>query len=211
MGTDQGVAVFYAPENVFTGQNFDAQKVFITIGGYTQYLLETEAVTAIAIDGANRKWFGTDRAGVFLMSPDGSKQILHFSKENSPLLSNTISAITINPENGEVFFGTDKGIVSYKSTATEGSENNSSVLVYPNPVEPGYSGSIAIKGLVSNANVKITDIGGGLIYQTTAEGGQAIWNGRNFDGRKAGSGVYLVFVSNEDGSETCVTKILFLN
>jgi hypothetical protein len=211
LGTDEGVAVFYSPENVFSGQNFDAQRVYITIDGYTQYLLETEAVTAIAVDGANRKWFGTDRAGAFLMSADGSKQILHFTAEDSPLLSNNISSITIDPESGEVFFGTDKGIVSYKGTATEGGETNADVLVYPNPVQPGYEGLIAVKGLVTNANVKITDISGGLIYQTTAEGGQATWNGRNFDGRKAGTGVYLVFITNEDGSETFVSKILFLN
>jgi len=211
LGTDEGVAVFYAPESVFSGQNYDAQRVFITIGGYTQYLLETEAVTAIAVDGANRKWFGTERAGVFLMSADGSKQLFHFTAEDSPLLSNSISCITIDPESGEVFFGTDKGIVSYKGTATEGGETNSNVLVYPNPVEPGYDGAIAIKGLVKNASVKVTDISGTMIYQTVAEGGQAIWNGRNFDGRRASTGVYLVFITNEDGSETNVSKILFKN
>jgi len=145
------------------------------------------------------------------MSADGSKQILHFTAEDSPLLSNNISSITIDPATGEVFFGTDKGIVSYKGTATEGGETNSDVLVYPNPVKPGYDGLIAIKGLVTNASVKITDISGSLIYQTTAEGGQATWNGRNFDGRKAGTGVYMVFISNDDGSETFVSKILFLN
>ena len=116
-------------------------------------------------------------------------------------------------ETGEVFFGTDKGIISYKSTATKGTDKfeKEDVYAYPNPVKEGYEGSIAIKGLVTNAVVKITDISGTLIYETIAEGGQAIWDGKNFDGEKAHTGVYLVFASNEDGSETIVTKILVIN
>ncbi len=211
IGTDEGVAVIYSPGNVFTGGDFDAQKILVEEGGYAQYLLESESVTAIAVDGANRKWFGTDRAGVFLMSDDGTEQLLHFTEENSPLLSNSITSLSINQETGEVFIGTATGIISYKSTATQGGSTNTEVYAYPNPVREGYNGTIAIKGLVKNADIKITDISGNLIYATKAEGGQAVWNGKNFDGRKAQTGVYLVFVSNEDGSETIVTKILFIN
>lgn len=211
IGTDEGVSVIYSPGNVFRGGDYDAQKILVEEGGYAQYLLESESVTAIAVDGANRKWFGTDKAGVFLMSDDGTEELLHFTTDNSPLLSNSITSISINQETGEVFFGTANGIISYKGTATKGEISNNDVYAYPNPVREGYNGSIAIKGLVNNADVKITDISGNLIYKTIAEGGQAIWNGKNFDGRKAKTGVYLVFVSNEDGSETIVTKILFIN
>ena len=210
VGTDEGVAVFYAPGNVFSGFDFDAQKILVEVGGYVQYLLEEETVTAIAVDGANRKWFGTDRAGVFLMSPDGTQQIHHFTEENSPLLSNTITDIAINHETGEVFFGTALGLISYKSSATQGGSSNSDVYAYPNPVQPGYTGPIAIKGLVTDGDVKITNIAGELVYATRAEGGQAVWNGRNFSGQRASTGVYLVFISNDDGSETMVTKVLFI-
>jgi ligand-binding sensor domain-containing protein len=210
IGSDEGVAVIYSPENVFTGGNFDAQRILVEQDGYVQYLLETEAVTAIAIDGANRKWFGTDRAGVFLMSPDGTEELLHFDEVNSPLLSNSVTSIQIN-DVGEVFFGTAKGIISYRSTAIPPPPVNTDVYAYPNPVRESYDGLIAIKGLVKNADVKITDISGTVIFATRAEGGQAVWNGRNFDGDKAHTGVYLVFISNEDGSETMVTKILVIN
>ncbi len=210
IGTDEGVAVFYAPGNVFSGFDFDAQKILVEVGGYVQYLLEEETVTAIAVDGANRKWFGTDRAGVFLMSPDGTQQIHHFTEENSPLLSNTITDIAINHETGEVFIGTALGLISFKSSATQGGISNNKVYAYPNPVHPGYSGPIAIKGLVTDADVKITNIAGELVYATRAEGGQAVWNGRNFNGQRASTGVYLVFISNDDGSETIVTKVLFI-
>jgi len=210
IGTDAGVAVFYNPSAIFSGQNFDAQRVLIEQDGYGQYLLEAEAVTAIAVDGSNRKWFGTDRAGVFLMSADGTKEILHFTEENSPLLSNSITDITI-AESGEVFIGTAKGIVSYRSESVPPKPTLDEVVVFPNPVRESYNGSIAIRGLVENSSVKITDIAGNLVYTTMSEGGQALWNGMNFDGKRVQTGVYLVYVTNEDGSKTTVTKIMFVN
>ena len=211
LGSDEGVAVIYSPGNVFNDGNYDAQRILVEQDGYVQYLLETEAVTAITIDGANRKWFGTDRAGVFLMSEDGTQQILHFNTENSPLLSNSISSIVIN-DAGEVFFGTSQGIISFKWTATPvppppGTE----IYAYPNPVKEDYNGVIAIKGLFKNSAVKITDVSGTLVFATKAEGSQAIWHGRNFNGDKVQTGVYLVFITNDDGSETAVTKILVIN
>lgn len=213
VGTDNGVTVFYSPESVFAGGNFDGQQILVEQDGYVQYLLENERVTAIAVDGANRKWIGTLNAGIFLMSEDGTEEILHFTKDNSPLFSNEITSLGIDHLSGEVFMGTDKGIVSYRSTATWGTPEflPEDVYAYPNPVEPNYSGPIAIKGLVRDADVKITDAAGNVVFATIADGGQAIWDGNNFGGRRAQSGVYLVFASNEDGKETFVTKILFIN
>ncbi|MEI6434321.1 MAG: T9SS type A sorting domain-containing protein [Bacteroidota bacterium] len=210
IGTEKGIAVFYSPENVFSDQNFDAQRILVTQGGYVQYLLENETVTAIAVDGANRKWVGTDRGGVFLFSEDGSKQIYHFTAENSPLLSDRLTCIALN-QDGEVFFGTDKGVVSFRASATPGGDTFGDVYAFPNPVKPDYEGYIAIKGLVSNAQVRITDVNGTLVYSTRAEGGQAIWDGKNFDRKKVRTGVYLVTAANDTGSEKVVTKILFIN
>ena len=211
VGTGKGITVFYSPENVFSNTDFDYQQILVEQDGVANYLLETETITAIAVDGSNKKWIGTQRAGVFLMSEDGTKQIHHFTEDNSPLFSNAITSIAINHESGEVFFGTNNGIISYKGKATEGGETHQDVYAYPNPVKENYNGYIAIKGLVQNAHVKITDISGTLIYKTIAEGGQAVWDGKNFNGERAHSGVYLVFSSNDDGSETLVTKILFIN
>jgi hypothetical protein len=209
VGTDEGVAVFYSPQDVLSG-NSDAEQILVNFDGYNQYLLETEIVKAVAVDGANRKWFGTERAGVFLLSADGTKQIHHFTEDNSPLFSNNITSLAINGATGEVFIGTAKGLISYKSDATDGDNPTGSVYAYPNPVRPGYSGPIAIKNLPTDAIVKITDITGTLIYETRAEGGQATWNGSNFDGRRANTGVFLVFISLDDGSDKQVTKILFI-
>ncbi len=211
IGTDKGICVFSNPELIFTpGTNFDAHKILVPRNdgsGLADYLLETEQVTAISVDGANNKWVGTERAGIFQFSPDGLQELNHFTAENSPLLSNSIIGITINSD-GEVFIGTTNGIVSYKGEATPSNPTNDSVYAYPNPVRPNYNGPIAIKGLVNNADVKITDSYGNAVYATKSEGGQAIWNGYTQDGQKVASGVYLVFVTNSDGSQKVVTKIL---
>jgi len=210
IGTEKGIAVFYSPENVFTGHNFDAQRILVTQGSYVQYLLENESVTSIAVDGANQKWVGTDRGGVFLFSEDGTKQIYHFTAENSPLLSDRITCIALNKD-GDVFFATDKGVVSFRAPATPGGDTNENVYAFPNPVREDFEGYIAVKGLVNNAQVRITDINGVVVYSTRAEGGQAVWNGKNFDGKKARCGVYLVYASDDTASEKVVTKILIIN
>lgn len=209
-GTDKGIGVIYSPRNVFNDGNFDMQRILVEWDGYTQYLLETEIVTAISVDAANRKWIGTKSSGVFLLSEDGSEQIHHFTAENSPLISNEIISLAIK-DNGEVFIGTSEGLLSYLSDAASPSVDGSNSYAYPNPVPPNYSGPIAIKNLYQDANVKITDISGNVVYETHALGGQAIWNGHNFDGQRAHTGVYLVFASSEDGSVSLVAKILFIN
>jgi len=214
IGTDEGIAVIYSPENVFTQYNYDAQRILIPRNdgsGLADILLEFETITDIKIDGDNKKWIGTDRSGVYLISSDGIIEYHHFTTGNSPLLSDNITSIAVNGKNGEVFFGTANGIISFKGRAVNGGTTNNDVYAYPNPVRPGYTGLIAVKGLVENAYFKITDINGALVYSGQAEGGQAIWDGNNFSGRRAQSGVYLVFITNETGSETLVTKILFMN
>ena len=210
IGTDEGIGIFYSPSNILTSSDYDAVRPLVNFDGYVQYLLETEVVTAIAVDGDNRKWIGTERSGVFLLSQDGTEQIEHFTEENSPLFSNQVVDIVINND-GEVFIATANGIIGFKGSASAPSEGYSDVYAYPNPVKDGFDGWIAVKGLMKDSDVKITDINGTLIYATRSEGGQAVWNGRNFDGRKAKPGVYLVFASTEDGSEQVVTKILIID
>ena len=211
LGTGKGVAVMYSPSSVLTSTNFDAQQILIKQDGINQYLLESEVVTAIAVDGANRKWIGTESGGLFLMSADGTRQIANYNEENSPLLSNYIIALAIDQNTGEVFIGTNRGLISLKGEAIAGDGACNNILVYPNPVRENYSGPIAIKGLVPNGNVKITDVSGNLVYETTSLGTQAIWYGKNFKGEKAHTGVYLVFSTDEEGENTCVTKLLLIN
>jgi len=151
------------------------------------------------------------------MSPNGKDQLAFFNTENSPLPDNFVTDIKVHPVSGEVFFATGRGLVSYRAGATVGANfhKESDVFAYPNPVRPDYQGTIAIKGLTRDADVKITDINGQLMYETKALGGQAIWDGKDYNGRKAATGVYLVFstaaTSNQGKPNTLVTKVLFVN
>jgi len=215
-GTADGIGVIQCPEQVFDPAGCDAIWPIVPNGNFAGYLFKGQEVRSIAVDGADRKWVAT-RNGVFLVNAEGEKVIYPFTEENSPLLSRGVKKITIDGKTGEVWFATAKGICSFRSTATEGGEKNEGVLVFPNPVPPGYTGTIAIRGLVNNAIVKITELDGRLVYQTRALGGQAVWEGRNYRGQKVSSGAYLVLVS-DDGSnsatgkrERAVAKIFFIS
>lgn len=212
IGTDKGPAIIYSPERIFeTGANYDAQQILVPRNdgtGQADFLLGSEKILSMAIDGSNKKWFGTEN-GAFLMSKDGLEQIFYFNTDNSPLLSNTINSIAIT-EDGEVFFGTPNGIISFKGNATTPTPINTDVYAYPNPVRAEHSGPIAIKGMVQDAIVKITDLSGNLVYQTRSEGGQAIWDGKILNGKHVNPGIYMVFISDNLGVETLATKIMVM-
>ncbi len=210
VGTDKGIGIITCAGEVFSPQSCDATLPIIQQGQFAGYLFKDEVVQCMAIDGANRKWIGT-KNGVWLVSADGDKVIYRFSEENSPLLNNDVRKIIVDPVSGEVFISTFIGICSFRSTATESRLVMNQALVFPNPVPPGYNGKIAIKGLTENALVKITELSGKLVYQVRSLGGQAIWDGRNYNGRKAASGVYLVLVRDDSGSEKLVTKIVLVS
>jgi hypothetical protein len=213
VGTDQGLCIIGDPTAVFSNdsrRNYDARQVIFNTGSFNSIFLGTDAIYCIKVDGANRKWIGT-RNGVWLVSEDGYTVIRNFTTENSPLLGNTVYDIGIFEETGEVFFATEKGIVSYAGDATKADDTHGTVVVYPNPVRPQYTGEITIRGLADKSNVKITDIAGNLVFETTANGGLATWDGRNFSGKRASTGVYLIYSSNADATETYVTKLMFIN
>lgn len=209
VGTTDGIAVIQCPDRAFDSDVCDAILPIVPNGNFAGYLFKGQEIRAIAVDGANRKWVAT-KNGVFLISANGEKVVFQFTESNSPLLSNDVKKITIDGHSGEVYFATAKGICSFRSTATEGEERNQNVLVFPNPVLPGYTGTIAIRGLVNNAIVKITELDGRLVFQTRALGGQAIWNGRNYKGQPVVSGAYLVVVIDEGGNEKTANKIFFI-
>jgi len=206
VGTDAGIAIYTSPENVFGNQGFYAYRPVVS----NQYLLSSEKITSIAVDGANRKWIGTENSGVFLVSANGTEQIKHYTSDNSPLLSNQIISIGINPQSGEVFIGTNYGLVSVGSDASSGKQDFEGIYCYPNPVRPGYKGDVTIGGLMDNSNIKITDVAGNLVYEVQSQGGTATWNGKNLHGAGVASGVYLIFCTNSDGSQSKVTKLLFI-
>lgn len=180
---------------------------------YGDYLLSGIDITAVAIDGGGRKWFGTNGNGVYLVSEDNMEQLQHFTSENSPLLSDNIESIAINGTTGEVFFGTDKGLCSYMSDATEPSAEmtKDNVYAYPNPVRPEYTGPITITGLTYDADVKITTSNGVLVNQGRSTGGTYQWDGCDLKGRRVASGVYMVQTATSTGEKGTVCKIAIVN
>ena len=206
VGTDKGIGIIQCTENIFTPAGCDAILPVVQQDRFAGLLFKDENVQTIAVDGADRKWVGT-KNGVWLISASGEKVMYRFSSNNSPLPGNDISKISIDPLTGEVFIATNNGLCSFRSTATEAVSTQEKVLVFPNPVPPGYNGSIAIRGLTNNALVKITNLYGALVYQIRALGGQAIWDGKNTNGTKVASGVYLIICRDDSGIEKIATKI----
>ncbi len=209
IGCNLGIKVVYNPSSVFKSTLY-AQNILIKQINYVQNLFEFEEVTCITVDDANRKWVGTAKSGVFLISENGDKQLLHFTEENSPLLSNKIYNITINRTTGEVFFATSRGLISYMGTATAGSEDYSEVTVFPNPVRETYHGVITVRGLMDHSFCKIADAAGNLVWQGYANGGELTWDGKDFYGKRPATGVYFVFASDSTGKKRNVAKILFI-
>ena len=212
VGTDSGPCYFGDTRKLFTDSQYDASVVLVPRNdgtGQADPLFDEVNVLSIAVDGNNNKWFGLE-TGVYQMSPDCRTQLLYFNTDNSPLLDNSVKTMVIN-DDGEVFFGTDLGVISYRGSATPGGSTNTDVVVYPNPVRPGYTGYVGIKGLVEDALVRITTVDGAFVTELIAEGGQAVWDCTTLDGQKVRPGIYMVFISTYEGKERYATKILIMN
>jgi hypothetical protein len=212
IGTDQGPLVYYNPERVFT-EDLKASRIKIPRGdgsGLSDYLLKSESVSSIDVDGANRKWLGTYGSGAYNVSADGLTQIKSFNEQNSPILSDSIISMAVDNKTGDVWFGTSKGIQSYRGNATTGGEKFTNVYAFPNPVREDFTGNVTITGLIRDTEIKITDISGNLVYETISDGGLATWDLKTYSGKHVTTGVYLIFCASSDGSEAFVTKILVI-
>jgi hypothetical protein len=210
IGTAAGLRVLSSVNQFLQREELNVSSIIIQEGDLAQELFYQQLIVDIAVDGANRKWVAIENGGVFLVSADGQQTIHRFDATNSPLPSNTVNDIEIDGVSGEVFFATDKGMVSFLGTSTQPSDNLADVYVYPNPVRPGFLGTVKISGLTDKATVKITDIEGNLVHETTTAGGTIEWDTTAFGKYKVASGVYMIFVSSEDGLQTTVKKVMII-
>ncbi|WP_046244242.1 type IX secretion system anionic LPS delivery protein PorZ [Hymenobacter terrenus] len=210
VATIKGVAVFNDPNGPFEPSAAFTLPTVRRGDGAGFPVLFSEAVRTLAVDGADRKWFGTDN-GLWLFSPDADEALLHFTTANSPLPSNRIVDVKVNDKTGEVWVATSAGVVSYRGSATVTEGKPSCTAVFPNPVRPDFTGTVGISGLANNASVKITDVAGHLVYATTANGGTVTWNMTTPNGQRVRSGIYLVLSSDADGKNGCVSKVAVLS
>jgi len=213
LGTVYGPIVANNPSYIFE-KNYTFTRIKIPRNDGTDnadYLLNNIRINCITVDGANRKWIGTNGNGIYLVSADGTETLHHFDTENSPIPSNYIWSITINPETGEVFIGTEDGLVSYRSDATESSISFDKIHVFPNPVTVGYNGLITVTGLMENSQVSISNLSGNVLVKGTSKGGLFTWDGFTAKGKRASSGVYIVFCASEDGTNYQTCKFMIVN
>lgn len=208
VGTFKGLRILNSVDRFLSENELSTTNIVIQEGDLAQELFYQQVIQDIKVDGSNNKWVSIADAGVFQVSPNGQTTLRRFTKENSPLPSNNVMDIDIDEVSGEVFFATDKGLVSYLGTSTRGDDNLENVYAYPNPVRPGYTGTVKISGLMDKVNLKITDIEGNLVYETTSSGGTVEWDTTAFGKYKVASGVYMVFVTSSDAAETTVKKIM---
>ena len=211
IGTLKGLRVLYSVGSFFeSGANIDAQPIIILEDGVAQELLFEQSITDIEVDGSNNKWVSTATSGVFYLSPNGQETLLRFTADNSPLPSDNVIDIAIDDSDGTVYFATKDGLVAYDGTSTAPGEDLEGVYAYPNPVRPTYFGNVTIDGLTAKANVKITDITGNLVFETTSEGGSIQWDTTAFGKYRVASGVYLVLITSDDNLLTKVAKIMVI-
>lgn len=211
LATGKGVAVYDDPAGAFEPGAPGLRLPYVRRGAGAGFpALWTEVVKCVAVDGANRKWFGTDN-GLWLFNEDADEALLHFTTDNSPLPSNKIVDVAVDDRTGEVWVGTEGGLLSYRGSATVTEGAPSCAKVFPNPVRQDFSGQVGISGLANNAEVKITDANGLLVYQTRATGGTVVWNLADYNGRRVRSGVYLVLTADANGQNGCVSKVAVLS
>ena len=213
-GTNLGVFVIEDATRYFDN-DFRFQQIKISRNdgsGLADYLLNGVAISCITVDGANRKWIGTHTDGLYLISADGTEMLHHFTTSDSPLISNTIQCVAVHPTTGVVMIGTDMGLCSYNADATEAAEEMDAddVLVYPNPVKPDYNGTIAVRGLSMDAEVKILSSTGQLVWSGVSAGGTFTWDGRTQKGRRVASGVYHIVANNAEGKKAIVARIVII-
>ena len=223
IGTQSGLVMYRNASGVFDDATPNANAVVINgdENGFGERLLGDQTINSIVVDGADNKWFGTDNGGVIYTNPNGQRTLANFSMQNSPLPTNKIVKISVDNSTGKVYFATNKGIVVYNSKVAPFGAVLGAVYAYPNPALKNHQ-TVTIDGrkgthLPKGTNIKILDVAGNLVYETNVEegqelqGGKAVWDKRNLAGNKVASGIYIVLLSNDDVSETAVTKIAIVN
>ncbi len=210
VGNREGLRILPDPQQIFDNNSVEFKPIKIVYEDAVQLLMEGQNITKIRTDGSNNKWIATLGSGVYYFNEDGTQTIYHFTKENSPLPSDDVYDVAIDGSTGMVYFATLKGLVGYKGFATDSGDNMDDVYAFPNPANEKQHDFVTIRGLIEGVNIKIVDVEGNLVYETTSKGGSIQWDLTAFGKYKVASGVYIALITNDDGSKTQTTKILVI-
>ena len=212
IGTRIGLRILQNPSAAIDEDNPRTEPIIIEENGVGEELFRDSPILQIEVDGGNQKWVSVDEGGVFYLSSDGQKTFNHFTKQNSPLPTNSVTDIKVDKQTGKVYFVTLDGVMVYQGDVLNVNENFGEVLVYPNPVVyANYKGNVRIRGLAEKTNIRITDAAGNLVHQAVAKGGYYEWNLNNQRGVRVASGIYFVLMTNSDGTDTATAKIAVVN
>ncbi|MEY8761786.1 type IX secretion system anionic LPS delivery protein PorZ [Chryseobacterium tongliaoense] len=212
IGTDAGLRILSNAASAIKDPNPQVNPVIIEQNGLGEELFRDSAILQVEVDAGNHKWVSVDGGGVYYLSADGQQTIKHFTKENSPLPTNSITDIKVDRKTGKVYFVTYSGIVTYQGDVADVTSNFGNVLVYPNPVVySNFKGKVTIKGLAETTNIRITDTAGNVIHSAVARSGYYEWDLNNQRGARVASGIYFVLMTNEDGSDKATAKIAVVN
>ena len=211
IGTNAGLRILNdAPNSI--KNNPHLENIVIEQGGIAEELFRDGQILQVEADSGNQKWISVDGGGVFYLNANGEKTIKHFTRENSPLPTNSITDIKVDQKSGKVYFVTLDGIVVYQGDVADVTSGFGDVLVYPNPVVySNFKGVVTIRGLAEKTNIRIVDTAGNLVHQAVARGGYYEWNLNNQRGNRVASGIYFVLMTNEDGTDKATAKIGVVN
>lgn len=211
IGTDAGLRILpNAVSEVRSNPQLEA--IVIEQGGIAEELFKDSTILQIEVDSGNQKWVSVDGGGIYYLSASGEQTLKHFTKENSPLPTNSVTDIKVDKKTGKVYFVTYDGIVTYQGDVGDVTSGFGNVLVYPNPVVySNFKGKVTIKGLAEKTNIRITDSAGNIVHSAVARSGYYEWDLNNQRGTRVASGIYFVLMTNEDGSDKATAKIAVVN
>ena len=212
MGTRIGLRIISNPNAILTDDNPQAEAIIIEENGVGEELFRDSNILQIEVDAGNQKWVSVDDGGVFYLSSTGERTLKQFTKQNSPLPSNSVTDIKVDNKTGKVYFVTLEGVVVYQGDVLDVTADFGDVLVYPNPVVYSkFKGNVSIRGLAEKTNIRITDAAGNLVHQAVSRGGYYEWNLNNHRGVRVASGIYFLLMTNSDGTDTATAKIAVVN
>lgn len=212
IGTDSGLRILSNAASEIKTPAPQVNPIIIEQNGLGEELFRDSHILQVEVDGGDYKWVSVEGGGVYYLSSDGQKTIKHFTRENSPLPTNSVTDIKVDKKTGKVYFVTYQGIVTYQSDVSDVNANFGDVVVYPNPVVySNFKGKVTIKGLAEKTNIRITDAAGNVVHSAVARGGYYEWDLNNQKGTRVASGIYFVLMTNEDGSDKATAKIGVVN